>query len=93
VVALSPELVMHAHRMWFASKAAVESASRLAEFKAETYNVKPMSGWFATVFALQVRDSDRGCVCVCERERESCAHRASACRNRSREAVEPVGCD
>jgi len=57
VVALSPELVTHAHRMWFVTKSAVEVASQLADFAPDSYNLKPMSGWFATVFGLQVCDS------------------------------------
>jgi hypothetical protein len=56
LVALSPELVMHAHRMWFATKSAVEVASRFADFAPDSYNLKPMSGWFATIFGLQVKE-------------------------------------
>jgi hypothetical protein len=56
VVALSPELVTHAHRMWFVTKSAVEVASQLEDFAPDSYNLKHLSGWFATVFGLLVKE-------------------------------------
>jgi len=54
VAVLSPELVMHTYRMWFKMKAAVEQASNQAMYQAPRYLLKPMSGFFATVFSMQV---------------------------------------
>jgi hypothetical protein len=53
---------MHTHRMWFATKDAVVAASEAARFATPRYALKPMSGFFATVFSLQVRSAGRGRV-------------------------------
>lgn len=51
-IILSPELVAHAHRLWFKVKSAVELATIVAGFRPTKFNSKPMSGWFAVVLAM-----------------------------------------
>ena len=49
---LSPELVAHAHRLWFKVKSSVELATIVAGYRPTKFNSKPMSGWFAVVLAM-----------------------------------------
>jgi len=53
-VILSPELVMHTYRLWSIAKSAVEVASSKANYMNGRYLLKPMSGFFAAVFGMQV---------------------------------------
>ena len=55
VAVLSPDFVYHAHKVWKVMKALVENASAGTKH----YMSKPMSGFFATVFALQICDQVR----------------------------------
>ncbi|KAK3246298.1 glycosyltransferase 29 protein [Cymbomonas tetramitiformis] len=54
VAVLSPELILHAYRVWHVTKVAVELASHNAKYVPGHFLLKPMSGFFATMFSLQV---------------------------------------
>ena len=49
---LSPDLIAHAHRLWFKMKSSVELATIVAGYRPTKFNSKPMSGWFAVVLAM-----------------------------------------
>ena len=55
-IILSPELVAHAHRLWFKLKSSVELATVVAGYRPTRFNSKPMSGWFAVVLAMHSCD-------------------------------------
>lgn len=54
VLMLSPGLVAHTHRVWSKMKRAIELGSSAAQFQQPHYLLKPMTGFFASLFAMQV---------------------------------------
>jgi len=54
VVIESPDLVAHTYRVWSKLKRAIELAATAGRFTQLRYQGKPMTGFFATIFALQV---------------------------------------
>jgi hypothetical protein len=55
VVIESPDLVAHTYRVWHKLKRTIELAASAGNFMQLRYQGKPMTGFFATIFALQVR--------------------------------------
>ena len=51
-IVVSPEIIAHAFKLWEAVKKAVELGSVFAGFHSKRFKPKPMSGVFATTFAL-----------------------------------------
>lgn len=54
VTVLSPELVAHGYKLWASFMKAAELSTTRAGYKPANYHGKPMSGWFAVVFAMQI---------------------------------------
>jgi hypothetical protein len=54
VILLSPGLVAHTYRVWAKLKRAIELASSAGDFQQPHYLLKPMTGFFAVVFGMQV---------------------------------------
>lgn len=50
---VSPELTAHTYRVWGKLKRAIEMGSAKAGFASPQYLLKPMTGFFATIFAIQ----------------------------------------
>ena len=51
-IVVSPEIIAHAFKLWEAIKRSVELGSVFAGFHSKRFKPKPMSGVFATTFAL-----------------------------------------
>jgi hypothetical protein len=49
--------VAHTYRVWSKLKRAIELAASAGKFTQLRYQGKPMTGFFATIFALQVHAS------------------------------------
>jgi len=54
VIMLAPDLVAHTFRVWSKLKRAIELAASAGRFQQPRYQGKPMTGFFAAIFALQV---------------------------------------